>query len=69
MLASSVTAPPALMLRAVLAVALSTSTVTAIEIPTPVSPDFVSPSATVSEPPLCEALSDTSPVHFSVAPP
>src|SRR5882762_178404 len=67
-LGEKVTAPSALTSRAVLATALSSATVTAMEIPTPVSPDLVSPSAIVSEPPLCDALSETAPLHLSTVP-
>ena len=63
--ALKVTAPPASTLRAVVAFALSTATVSASEMPTPVSPDLVSPLAVVSTEPSCAALAVSAPSIFS----
>jgi hypothetical protein len=56
------TAPVVLTLRSMVAKALSRPMVRASEMPTPVSPDLVSPSAIVCAEPSCAALSVTSPV-------
>ena len=49
------------MSRAVVASTVSVEIVSASEMPTPVSPDVVSPVASVRFEPLCEAVSVTAP--------
>ena len=63
--AANVTAPPAVILRSVVAMTLSEPIVSASEMPRPVSPDLVSPLATVSTEPLCAALASSAPVSLS----
>ena len=59
--ALKLTLPPALMSRCVVASAESVAMVSASEMPTPVSPDSVSPVASVMAEPWWAALSATSP--------
>ena len=60
--------PPELSVRAVVATAVSLTTLSAIEMPTPVSPDFVSPAASVTFDPSCDALADSAPLTVVAAP-
>ena len=66
--AVNATAPPAVRFRWVVASTSSVATVSASEMPTPVSPDLVSPDALVMAPPSCAAETVTEPVVVSVAP-
>ena len=61
-LAEKVTLPPASMSRPVVASAVSVEMVNASEMPTPVSPDSVSPLASELTEPSCAASSVTTPV-------
>ena len=61
LLALKAIAPPALRSRAVVASTSSVEMVSASEMPTPVSPDSVSPAASVITEPSCVAVTLTSP--------
>ena len=65
--ALNVTASPASMSRLVVASDLSVEMVSASEMPTPVSPDSVSPLASELTEPSCAAVSSTLPVLWFVA--